>query len=829
MKSMFQLLSLFWGIVPLLWAAEPSTIQADLDAECDIQYQTLGRNLTQRDWFDRIDGQAVRKESLVLPTDRDPLDILLRRTDALLRHLQGQPNPAALAGLTGDYQALQQAAQNVTVESKPERRAIFRKAWQLQRRISLKNPLLDFDGILFVKSQWSRSNHCCDQYFGFTARPGGSVYVLEKAFTKEPHLRDLLATAKVQEGRRKGQPLSHGSFRSPELSFDGRTIFFAYSECQPIDTARFTPIQDCPPQAWNPGASFHVFKLSLDTPDIVEQLTDGPWNEFDPCLLPNGRVMFVSERRGGFGRCHGRPVPTYTLHSMRQDGSDIVCLSFHDTNEWQPSVTHDGMVVYTRWDYIDRGDCIAHHPWTTYPDGRNPRALHGNYPSQRGLRPDMEMDIRAIPGSQRLTATATPHHGQAYGSLVVFDPRIPDDGAMGPLRRLTPEVGFPETRDQCQGNAFGTAWPLDEDFHLCVYSPPGSGLPHGLYLIDSFGNRTLIYRDAALPCLGPIPLRPRPMPPVIPHATAVAIPGGEAMPASNSVPMEGTVGCINVYESMKPWPTGTVITALRVIQLFPKTTVHANVPDIGIGSESLARGVLGTVPVEADGSARFIAPAGRMLYFQALDTNGCAVQSMMSATYVQPGETLTCVGCHENRHRTNPTPTHSPLAFQRPPQYPVPEPEGSFPMSYTRLVQPVLDQYCVGCHRKNPKAPDLSGAPAHWTKRRYGGDRNTLWSRSYLSLIQGDNDREGDLKHGFAYACGSRPPGRLPSETTPGEFGARASKLYELLKSGHHGVKLPSDSLRRLTLWLDCNSVFYGAYHDLDRQRAGEKVVPELN
>jgi hypothetical protein len=218
-----------------------------------------------------------------------------------------------------------------------------------------------------------------------------------------------------------------------------------------------------------------------------------------------------------------------------------------------------------------------------------------------------------------------------------------------------------------------------------------------------------------------------------------------------------------------------------------------------------------------------------MLYFQALDTNGCAVQSMMSATYVHPGETLTCVGCHENRHRANPTPTHSPLAFQKPPQRPAPEPEGSFPVNYTRLVQPVLDRYCVTCHQKSPGSPNLSGAPSVWFKRKYIGDKHTLWSQSYLSLIQGDRDREGELTKGFAYACDSRPPGRLPSETTPGNFGARASKLYELLKSGHHGVKLPPESLRRLTLWLDCNSVFYGAYHDLDRQRAGEKVVPELN
>lgn len=827
MKKMIFLLVAVMGFV-FRGAAEEAA-PFDLEAECEVQYGVLSRDLSNLAWFRSISNQTFRQEALVLATDRDPLDILLRRTGSLLDHHRNMTNSPALAAWSGHYRDLDRAARKVPVAKVVGRRALFGKVWRLQRQIALANPLLDFDRILFVKSKWSKASHCCDQYFGFESSPGGSVYVLDKVFSEKPELKDLLVRAKVKEGRLKGRILSGGSFRSPELSFNGQTVFFAHSECQPVDKTTFTPVRDCPPGRWNPGTSFHIFKLNVDAPETVEQLTDGPWNEFDPCLLPNGRLMFISERRGGFGRCHGRPVPTYTLHSMRQDGSDIVCLSFHDTNEWQPSVTHDGMVVYTRWDYVDRGDCIAHHPWITYPDGRDPRALHGNYPTRRGLRPDMELDVRAIPGSQRFVATAAPHHGQAYGSLVVFDPRIPDDGAMAPIRRLTPEVGFPETGDWRQNQSYGTAWPLDEEFYLCVYSPPGSGLAHGLYLIDSFGNRTLIYRDSELPCLGPIPLRARPLPPVIPHATAVGLPEGTVMPDSNAIPSEGTVGCINVYEAIKSWPTGTVITALRVIQLFPKPTVVANVPDIGIGSESLARGVLGTVPVEADGSARFIAPAGRMLYFQALDTNGCAVQSMMSATYVHPGETLTCVGCHENRHRVNRTSAQPPLAFQKPPSRPTPEPEGSYPVNYSRLVQPLLDLYCVGCHRKSPKAPDLSGTPAVWSKREYIGDKNTLWSQSYLSLIRGGRDHQDEVKKGFAYACGSRPPGRIPSETSPGEFGARASTLYELLKTGHHGVQLPPDALRRLTLWLDCNSVFYGAYHDLDRQRAGEKVVPLLN
>jgi len=39
------------------------------------------------------------------------------------------------------------------------------------------------------------------------------------------------------------------------------------------------------------------------------------------------------------------------------------------------------------------------------------------------------------------------------------------------------------------------------------------------------------------------------------------------------------------------------------------------------------------VPVEADGSAYFEAPVGKPIYFQALDGQGMAVQSMRSVTW----------------------------------------------------------------------------------------------------------------------------------------------------------------------------------------------------
>ena len=122
---------------------------------------------------------------------------------------------------------------------------------------------------------------------------------------------------------------------------------------------------------WAEGRCYHVFSVNIDGSEL-RQLTDGTWNDFDPCWLPNGRIAFISERRGGYLRC-GRVCPNYTLFDMADDGSDINCLSFHETNEWHPSVTNEGLLLWTRWDYVDRHGCTAHMPWLTTLDGRDPR------------------------------------------------------------------------------------------------------------------------------------------------------------------------------------------------------------------------------------------------------------------------------------------------------------------------------------------------------------------------------------------------------------------------------------------------------------------------
>ena len=433
--------------------------------------------------------------------------------------------------------------------------SLYMEARKLKREIVRCNPHLNkLDKLLFIKKHDANDTqfHMCDQFYGFTAAPGGGLYVLENLLDDEPILTNLLEHSVVEQGRMKGKKLQGGAFLSPEVSFDGKTIYFAWCEAKPSDISWKNEKSVDYYHEWSETTCYHIFRCNADGSGLV-QLTDGSVNDFDPCELPDGRIAFISERRGGFLRC-GRYCPTYTLFSMEPDGSDIVCLSYHETHEWQPSIDNDGMIVYTRWDYVDRDTNVAHHLWTCFPDGRDPRSLHGNYPDKRESRPWMEMDIRAIPDSHRYVAVAAAHHGHAFGSLVLIDLRLEDDNAMSQVTRLTPEVPFPESESKPPSNTrgqmvYGTPWPFSEDDYLCVYDANAKN--RGIYWIDAAGNKELIYRDPEISTHSPIPLAARTKPSVIPSQTTQIARYRNANETGNE---PATAGIVNIYQSDFDWP-----------------------------------------------------------------------------------------------------------------------------------------------------------------------------------------------------------------------------------------------------------------------------------
>ena len=819
------------------------------EQEDSRQFAILQHDMAQRAKVNRFPLETFRPEALIAASDRDPLDVVLRRTSALLDHIARMPNARGLSAEMTELEVLRTQAAAVEVANLAGRRELFDRAVRLRRRISFANPLLAFSEMIVLKRQVaSVYGHMCDQFYGMAQEPGGGLFVLRDPFGAKPGIRDMLDGARVGNGRLKGElpaggprrrwpqaysgsvmrspkeaPTEGGSFATPALSYDGKTVAFAYVECKGSGE-HFYHLDHAAKGHFAETRVYHIFSAGTDGSGL-KMLADGTWNDFSPCFTPAGRIAFISERRGGYLRC-GRNCPTYTLHDMAADGSGIRCLSYHDTNEWAPTIGNDGMILWTRWDYVDRNAMVAHHPWTTTPDGRNARSVHGNY-SPRNQRADMETDFQQVPDSNKFVGTATPHHGQSFGSLILMDPREADDDRMAPLKRITPEVGFPES--QGGSASYGTPWPLSEDFYLAAYEPVevnGVGRPFmfGIYLVDSFGNKELIYRDPDIACMNPIPLRARQVPLIVPEQVA-----GKSNPVrstrpepAKSVTDEATVAVMNVYDSLRPFPENTKIKTLRIWQLFPQPMGNERIShNTGIQIKNsvainLARAVIGEVPVEEDGSAYFKVPARKQMLFQALDGNGLAVQSMRAGVYFQPGEVVSCMGCHEPKtsERGYSSSAMPKRALMRPPSEPKPDVDGSNPWSYPRLVQPVLDKHCVACHEeKKDKAPPLDAGLV----TRHGPsnvDTTTTYFASYLSLAPN-----------FAFTDYGDS-----LRTIPGKFGARGSKLYEMLSNGHHEVKLTDEEMHRITLWLDSVSQFYGVYEKDggEAQLRGEVPKPSL-
>lgn len=668
---------------------------------------------------------------------------------------------------------------------------IYKKARWMQRKAGLSDSLFDFDDILFVKRVPGSYSHMSDQYYGWWSRPGGGLYILHDWKSDSPTAECIT-----------GAFTEPGSFLRPSLSYDGTKVLFAWCKHYPdLAAEKDKENKNNVPE----DAFFHVFEMNIDGTG-ARQLTHGKYDDFDARYLPDGRIVFLSTRRGQaiqcgqdtalrtvsqttlpdcYVRCGGgpeRPVAVYTLHTMDADGGDLCAISPFEMFEWTPSVSNDGTILYSRWDYIDRSNMPYMSLWSIHPDGTHSRIVYGNFT----LAPHCTFEPQCVPGSNKIIFTASAHHAQTMGSLVLLDPTVGTEGP-DPIKRLTPEVVFPEI-EGWPTSSFSSPWPLSERFHLvawgCVSDNKEGKLmvPNamGLYLFDAeLNNLELLHRDPEITCENPIPLRARPKPPVIPNAVK-----WDSM-------KEGRFLMADVYRGLRGVERGR-IKSLRIVAVPAKTQPTMNSPEMGITRDDPGKCVLGTVPVEEDGSAFFRVPAGVTMFFQALDARGMAIQTMRSATHVQPGQTLSCVGCHESRMGA---PVSKPVtAAVREASKLTPGPDGSWPFRFDRLVQPVLTANCVKCHGPGGKKSDFDlTAEKAWT---------SLCNYGKPSLVDYVRAR---------YAQGASAAGEGPAVDSP---------LLALLTKpeGHHGVKLERESLEKLITWLDVYGQKLGAFSE-DQER----------
>ena len=524
-----------------------------------------------------------------------------------------------------------------------------------------------------------------------------------------------------------------GSVRDPQVHYDGGKILFSY----------------------RPGGSryFHLYEIGVDGSNI-RQLTDGPFDDLEPIYLPDGDIMFCSSRCNRFVQCWFTQVAI--LYRCDADGRGLHPVSANIEQDNTPWMMSDGRVLYMRWEYVDRSRVAYHHLWTINPDGSGVMIYFGNMHGGTVM-----LDAKPIPGTNLVASIFSPGHGQKdhAGQMAIVDTDAgPDNQSM--VRFLDGK------RDQ-----YRDPYPLSRDLFLVAEADR-------LLLMDGDGRTQEIYRLDQPPMMlhEPRPLRGRPREPIIPTRTDQQAPTGRLI-----------LSDVNRGRNMAGVRPGE-IKKLLVLETLPKpVNFSGSMEPISFGGTFTLPRILGTVPVEPDGSAYMELPALRPLFFVALDENDLSVKRMQSFVSVMPNETTSCVGCHENRTSTPAKPSLL-MATERPPSRI--EPIAGVPdvLDFPRDIQPILDRHCVECHNYD-RRPD-GDLPLV-------GDHGPWYSHGYVALMA-----RGYVAHG------RDGQGNLPPRT----IGTSASRLMKTIDGSHYGATLSPLEQQTIRLWIEAGAPYPGTY-----------------
>ncbi len=688
------------------------------------------------------------------------------------------------------------------------RLSAYHAARQAVRAALFADPALDFDELLFVKRRWPGGGHQCAHRMGEHQTPGADLCVLT-GLRPDGAVRGLLPpelAARCGVGR-------------ADLSFDGRRVVFPLARPRDPPTpyrwaaghAAYDPARPADSSAYRGGAChmYDIYTVNTDGSGLRNLTEREDAEDTEPCWLPDGRVCFTSSRDNRLVQC-GDWALVFGLFTCAADGSGVRAITQPQDTEFYPAMLDDGRILYTRWDYVMKAYNVIQMPWVVNPDGTRAQLAYGDwYSFSRG--PIALQEARQIPGTRKIVAVGAAHHNTGAGPVVIADLNQNRGGPSG-FQNITPEIRYPEMHALLDERAdknvpdaldhpvtargwYASPWPLSDRLFLVSHSLEArdSADAYGIYLLDRHGNCELIYRMDQGSCYAPVPLKPRPLPVVI-SAQPEAPPG-----------TPGTLYVQDVNIGLEGVPRGTV-KWLRVCESYPKrrhTDPHRS--DLGAGCGWDARGVLGVVPVAADGSAYFEVPPDRMLFLEALDADLLEVRRMRNYVGLKPGESQGCVGCHERPGAA--APSGNRQAFAKKPETIRPAPFGAGPMSFVRVVQPVLDRHCVACHdgsKGGKKAFDLRGL--RLVAAPHKGDKDEgpqhCVSDSFLALLPQ-----------VRYVAVTGYAGeKLP--LAPYATGSAVSPLMKMLKAGHNRVALPEADWHALAAWIDCNAPFTGGYDE---------------
>jgi len=695
------------------------------------------------------------------------------------------PDGAALRG------TLDQLTKDGVAGRDPRWTDLYAAACEIRRAARLGRLRAKFPRVIFTKhynlggSHYAYTEGQSDAQAERQFRPGSALCLLDLGAAGGPRVRTLIDDPK-------------GVIRDPDVSYDGRRVAFAWKRSQSED-------------------DYHLYELAADTGE-VRPLTFGlGFADYEPAYLPDGGLAFSSTRGVQIVDCWWTEVSN--MYTCDADGRFLRRLGFDQVHTNFPQVLDDGRLIYTRWEYNDRGQVFVQPLFQMNADGTGQTEFYGN----NSWFPTTILHARGIPGTQKVIGILSGHHCIQKGKLAMIDPGRGQQEAAGvqliaPVREAKAVHVDAYGQD---GEQFQYPYPVTEAEFVVAYAPAAAatkdGLLFGLYWMAADGRRELLACDPRISCNQPVPLAPRPRPP--------------ARPATVDYRKDSGVFYVkDVYAG--PGLAGIARGTAKRLRVVTMEFRAAGIGENGSGGPAGGalsstppscrnacwdpKIVLGSAPVYEDGSAMFTVPARTPVYFQLLDAKGEVVQSMRSWSTLQPGETFSCVGCHEKKSETAGPESGITTALRRGPGALEPfygPPRG---FSFAKEIQPILDKHCVCCHdvREGAAASGKDHAFSLLDTRTPDPQSKRMWSDAYLALT-----KNGTPNRIVNWLNVQSVPPMLP----PYYRGAAKSELPRLIEKGHYEVKLSREETEKIACWIDLLVPFCGDYTEANAWDDAEK------
>jgi hypothetical protein len=658
--------------------------------------------------------------------------------------------------------------------------------FKIRREALLSNPVVCNNPILFVvRNQWV-PDHGSTHTVYTTGKydyngpqgtgpsradlniPGGAIKMID--LRNEGKITTIINT-------------HDGFIHDQDVHWDGTKIIFSWKK--------------------NCHDNYHIYEININGTGLKQLTFLKDIDDINPLYLPDDNIVFSSSRELKYIPCNRHRQ--FNIYRMDADGANINQITKNHGTDKAISITPDGRIVYDRYYYVDRDSHNTNGTWTVNPDGTNSDQYWGNHTET----PDIVVQLHIIPGTQKAVAIFGSCYSVANGILALIDRRLGVDGQSEPnvpqpvirtwpsecvnfVRGATNNDGVfdfvlkSDGPNGYPGMYYQDPYPLNDKYFLVSRMTSEYSYPHvqAIFLVDIFGNEILLHKEYP-GCFAPMLVTYRTRPLV-------------RTTLRNFENKAGYFYVQDVYKGLVGISRGTV-KFLRVVEVpekrywasgsLPWHNYSTTYPGISWHDFNTKR-ILGTVPVEEDGSAYFEVPSNRFVYFQLLDDKGMMIQSMRSSTVLQSGELKGCIGCHENRLTAPFNRGNSVLqAIRKPPEklnswYG--EPRG---FNYIAEVQPVFDKHCVKCH-------DFGTKPGE--KLNLARDRNVIFNTSYNEL----------WRKRYIIVTGAGPC-KVPS---PKSWGSHASPLVDTIQKGHQGIELSKEEFDRIVTWIDLNAVYYGSF-----------------